>query len=88
MNSRKSAPTTLPRLLTVPEAAEALAVSARTVWRWIEAGELETYRLGSAGPDRTGRAQPVPREAAPPLTTPDNCSHCVPTTWISLVNTC
>lgn len=46
MNSRKSAPTTLPRLLTVPEAAEALAVSARTVWRWIEARKLESYRLG------------------------------------------
>ena len=48
MKSRKSAPTTLPRLLTVPEAAEALSLSERTVWRWIKARELESYRLGRA----------------------------------------
>jgi excisionase family DNA binding protein len=48
MKSRKSAPTTLPRLLTVPETANALSVSKRTVWRWIEAGGFETYRLGRA----------------------------------------
>lgn len=43
---RRSEPATLPRLLTVPQAAEALSVCERTVWRWIEAGEIETYRLG------------------------------------------
>jgi excisionase family DNA binding protein len=48
MKSRKSASPTVPRLLTVPESANALNMSERTVWRWIEAGELETYRLGRA----------------------------------------
>jgi excisionase family DNA binding protein len=43
---RRSGPATLPRLLTVPQAAEALSVCERTIWRWIEAGELEIYRLG------------------------------------------
>jgi excisionase family DNA binding protein len=41
-------PPLLPRLLTVPEAAEALSVSERTVWRWIKAHEIECYRLGYA----------------------------------------
>jgi excisionase family DNA binding protein len=41
---RCSGPATLPRLLTVPEAADALKVCERTIWRWIEAGEIETYR--------------------------------------------
>ena len=45
---RRSGPATLPRLLTVPEAADALKVCERTVWRWIEASELEIYRLGRA----------------------------------------
>jgi excisionase family DNA binding protein len=45
---RRSGPATLPRLLTVPDAADALKVCERTVWRWIEAGELEIYRLGRA----------------------------------------
>lgn len=31
---------------TVPEAAKALDVSASTVWRWIEAGQLPAYRVG------------------------------------------
>jgi excisionase family DNA binding protein len=43
---RRSGPATLPRLLTVPQAAEALSVCERTIWRWIEAGEIGTYRLG------------------------------------------
>jgi excisionase family DNA binding protein len=45
---RRSGPATFPRLLTVPQAAEALSVCERTVWRWIEAGEIEIYRLGRA----------------------------------------
>jgi excisionase family DNA binding protein len=48
VKSRKPASPSLPRLLTVPEAADALKLSERTVWRWIEAGEIETYRLGRA----------------------------------------
>jgi excisionase family DNA binding protein len=43
---RRSRPATLPRLLSVPEAADALKVCERTVWRRIEAREIETYRLG------------------------------------------
>jgi excisionase family DNA binding protein len=46
MTFPQSAPTTLPRLLTVPEAAEALSLSERTVWRRIKAQEIECYRLG------------------------------------------
>jgi excisionase family DNA binding protein len=45
---RRSGPATLPRLLAVAECADALKVCERTVWRWIEAGEIETYRLGRA----------------------------------------
>jgi excisionase family DNA binding protein len=45
---RRRGPATLPRLLTVPDAADALKVCERTIWRWIEAGEIETYRLGRA----------------------------------------
>jgi excisionase family DNA binding protein len=44
----RSGPATLPRLLTVPQAAAALSVCERTVWHWIEAGEIGTYRLGRA----------------------------------------
>jgi excisionase family DNA binding protein len=43
---RRREPATLPRLLTVPQAADALSVCERTSWRWIEAGEIEIYRLG------------------------------------------
>ena len=45
---RRRGPATLPQLLTVPQSADALKVCERTVWRWIEAGEIETYRLGRA----------------------------------------
>jgi excisionase family DNA binding protein len=45
---RRRGPATLPQLLTVPQAAAALSVCERAVWRWIKAGELETYRLGRA----------------------------------------
>ena len=49
---RRRGPATLPRLLTVPEAADALKVSERTVWRWIEAGEIETLSPRPRGTDR------------------------------------
>ena len=45
---RRRGPATLPRLLTVPEAADALKVCERTIWRWIKAREIETHRLGRA----------------------------------------
>jgi excisionase family DNA binding protein len=45
---RRRGPAILPRLLTVPQAAAALSVCERTIWRWIEAGEIEIYRLGRA----------------------------------------
>ena len=45
---RRRGSATLPRLLTVPQAADALSMCERTIWRWIEAGEIETYRLGRA----------------------------------------
>ena len=31
---------------TLPEVAEKLKVSRRTVYRWVQAGELPAYRLG------------------------------------------
>jgi excisionase family DNA binding protein len=43
---RRRGPATLPRLLTVPQAAAALSVCERTIWRWIEAGEIEAHRIG------------------------------------------
>ncbi len=46
MKYRKSSSSPIPRLLTVPEVAEALKVSERTIWRWIEAGEIEIHRVG------------------------------------------
>ena len=45
---RRSGPAILPRLLTVPQAADKLNVSERTVWRRIDSGEIGTYRLGRA----------------------------------------
>ena len=33
-------------LRSVPEAAAILTVSPRTVWKWVQSGELEHYRLG------------------------------------------
>ena len=45
---RRRGPATLPRLLTVPQAAAALSMCERSIWRWIEARELEIYRLGRA----------------------------------------
>lgn len=40
------AATPLPRFLTVPEVAELLQVSVRTVWRAIDRGEIPVVRLG------------------------------------------
>lgn len=37
-----------PRLLTVAMVADRLAVSPKTVRRWVEAGELRSHRLGRA----------------------------------------
>jgi excisionase family DNA binding protein len=37
-----------PRLVTVPLAAELLAVSPRLVWRLIASGDLDVVRLGRA----------------------------------------
>jgi len=45
-----------PNLLTIAEAAHVMRVSTRTVWRWIEAGDLQTVKLPS------GR-QRIPHEA-------------------------
>jgi excisionase family DNA binding protein len=36
----------LPRLYSIPQVAEALGVSAKTVQRWIKAGTLPVHRLG------------------------------------------
>jgi excisionase family DNA binding protein len=41
-----TAPTRLPRFLSVHEVHEQLGVSAKTVRRWIERGELHVHRLG------------------------------------------
>lgn len=48
-------PTPLFIFLSVPEAAQAMAISVRTVWRMIYAGQLETRRVG--------RRRLVPRTA-------------------------
>jgi excisionase family DNA binding protein len=50
MTDRRSPP---PRLLTVPDVADQLQVSARTVWRWIADGALPCVRIG-----RTVRVDP------------------------------
>ena len=39
--------------MTVAEAAEALAVSERTVWRYLRSGRLEGTTVGPAGERRT-----------------------------------
>lgn len=36
----------LPALLSIPEVADCLKVSEKTVRRWIESGELPYHRLG------------------------------------------
>jgi excisionase family DNA binding protein len=36
------------RLLTVPQAADEMGLSARTVWAWIYARKLGVVRLGRA----------------------------------------
>jgi excisionase family DNA binding protein len=44
----------VPRLMTVSEAAERLAVTERTVRRHIDAGRLPAYRVGGLVRLRTG----------------------------------
>ena len=36
----------LPRLLTIPEVADHLKISTKTVRRWIDRGDLHAYRVG------------------------------------------
>ena len=36
----------LPALLTIPQTAEHLQVSTKTIRRWIEAGDLVAHRFG------------------------------------------
>ena len=38
--------TTLPNLLTLAQTAEVLQISTKTLYRWIEAGDLITHRIG------------------------------------------
>lgn len=39
-------PSSLPRLLAIAQVADLLQVSAKTVRRWIDAGNLPIHRLG------------------------------------------
>ena len=39
--------------MTIPEAAEALGVSERTIWRYIRSGRLHGETTGSVGQQRT-----------------------------------
>jgi excisionase family DNA binding protein len=41
-------PTALPQLLTVKQAADALAVSPRLVYKLVKSGQLQGVRVGSA----------------------------------------
>ena len=56
-----SAPT---HTITVAQAAEALGVSERTVWRYLKSGRLEGETVGEPGAQRTL----IPREAVDALT--------------------
>jgi excisionase family DNA binding protein len=44
----RSSGTRTPQFFTVKQVAEALAVSTRTVRRWIESGEVVAHHLGGA----------------------------------------
>ena len=44
----------IPKLLSVPQAAERLGVSAKSVRRLIDAGELAAYQLKRSGDGRRG----------------------------------
>lgn len=48
MTRHRSATGAGPRFFTVPAVAALLAVSVRTVRRWIKNGELTAYRFGTA----------------------------------------
>jgi excisionase family DNA binding protein len=43
---RGNNPPSLPRLYSIPEVADAVGVSTKTVRRWIKAGALPAHRLG------------------------------------------
>jgi len=43
---RKPSPDTVPTIYTIPEVAEHLKVSPKTVRRWIAAGGLAAHRFG------------------------------------------
>lgn len=45
----------LPRLLNISDAARALCVSRRTIYKLIESGELRLHRIGSTGALRIRR---------------------------------
>lgn len=49
MNTDASSPTKTPRFLTVPQAADLLAVHPSTIRRWINDGRLAAYRVGDKG---------------------------------------
>ena len=53
------------RLVSLPEAAEILAVSVKTVRRYIAAGELDAVRLGTAHHPRQDRVARSLIDAAP-----------------------
>jgi excisionase family DNA binding protein len=55
----------LPRLLSVREVADALAVSRVTVWRLVRRGELRPVRVGRAVRFRPEDVERVVREGAP-----------------------
>jgi excisionase family DNA binding protein len=65
------------QLLTVPQAAEALGHSRRTVERWIASGQLRAVRVGSRHPWRVPvghprMERPPPRRTLPRRDVPDH----------------
>jgi excisionase family DNA binding protein len=46
--STKPTPPSLPKLLTIPQVANATEFSTRQIRRWIESGELAACRFGRA----------------------------------------
>ena len=48
MPERTTTTTSIERLLTYPEAAELLGVTARTVWNLVHRGELRAVRFGGS----------------------------------------
>lgn len=54
-----------PRLVSVSDAARALAVSSRSVWRWIAMGELTTVKFGRAVRIPYEQVERLAREGVP-----------------------